>query len=68
MHDRTLDLRWRKLRDGGEDCIMTRWAANVTRIEEMSHTIFWSENLKRREHSEELGVHEKRMLGSISGK
>jgi hypothetical protein len=35
MHDRSLDLRWRNLRDGGEDCIMTRWAANVTRIEEM---------------------------------
>jgi hypothetical protein len=35
MHKRSLDLRRRKLRYGGEDCIMTRWAANVARIEEM---------------------------------
>jgi len=57
-----------EVRDGGEDCIMTRWVANVARIEEMVHTIFLSENLKRREHSEELGVYEKRILGTISGK
>jgi hypothetical protein len=33
-----------------------RWADHVARMGEMRNTIFWSKNLKGRDHSEDVGV------------
>jgi transcription elongation factor len=39
-----------------------RWAGHVVRIGDEMHTKFWSENLKQRDHLEDLGVDGKIML------
>jgi hypothetical protein len=69
------NLRGRKWRETGEDCIMwsfimytlnqillwrtrdLRRAKHVARMEDMRNSYkIWLENLKRRDHSEDLGV------------
>jgi hypothetical protein len=40
-----------------------RWSGQVARMGKMKmHTVFWSENLKGRDHSEDLGVDERLII------
>jgi len=39
-----------------------RWAEYVARTREMRNTKFWSENLKGRSHSEDLGIDVREIL------
>jgi hypothetical protein len=73
-----LGLRGRKWQEIGKDCIIRslitstlrviksrwmRWARHVAHSRDMRiYVIYWSENLKGREHSEDLGIDEKVIL------
>jgi len=41
---------------------------HVARVQEMTHTVFWLENPKVRDNSEDIGVDEKIILEWILGK
>jgi hypothetical protein len=45
-----------------------RWAGHVTHKGEIRNVVLWLENLKRRSHSEDLGVDGKIILEGILGK
>jgi len=45
-----------------------KWTGHVACMGKVTHTKFWSENLKGRGHSEDLGVDEKLMLEWMLGK
>jgi hypothetical protein len=64
-----LDLRERKWREAGEDCIMRRWVGHEARMEKMGNTCnSLVENLKGRDHSEDLAVDRRIILEWILGK